>query len=93
MDAAPRKPRHKKQPGEGTGPRRIDGLALDVRTGAAFLGATQKAVYGQVERRTIPFRRLGGRIVFLRSELEAWLETLPGVTLDEARMNQEARQR
>ena len=40
---------------------------------------------------TIPFRKLGGRIIFLRSELETWLSSLDGCTLDEAKTNQEAR--
>jgi helix-turn-helix protein len=64
---------------------------LDVRTGAAFLGATEKVLRGQVARRVIPFRRLGGRIIFLRAELEAWLTRLDGCTLDEAQLNMAAR--
>jgi hypothetical protein len=39
----------------------------------------------------MPHRRLGGRIFFLRTELEAWLETLNGVTLDEALENLKVR--
>jgi hypothetical protein len=69
----------------------LNGLALDVRTGAAFIGDSEKGIRGKVARRTIPFRKLGGRIIFLRSELEAWLQDLPGVTLDEAKTNMEAR--
>lgn len=69
----------------------MNGLALDVRTGSAFIGTTEKQTRGLIERRLIPFRRLGGRIVFIRTELEAWLQTLAGCTLDEARENQEVR--
>jgi hypothetical protein len=82
----------KKQKGQGCGLRRIDGAALDVRGASAFYGGTEKQTRGLVDRRLIPFRRLGGRIVFLRSELEGWLQTLEGCTLDEARANHEARQ-
>lgn len=81
----------KKQPGQGTGPRAINGAALDVRAASGFYGGTDKQTRGLVERRLIPFRRLGGRIVFLRSELEAWLQDLPGCTLDEARASREVR--
>lgn len=81
----------KKQLGQGRGPRTMNGALLDVRQGAAFVGATQKQMRGRVARRLIPFRRLGGRVVFLRSELEQWLLSLDGCTLDEARANQEAR--
>jgi hypothetical protein len=35
----------------------------------------------------MPYHRLNGRIILIRSELEAWLAGLPGVTLSEARAN------
>jgi hypothetical protein len=66
-------------------------MLLDVRTGTAFIGGTEKYMRGLVARRLIPFRRLGGRIVFVRSELEQWLLSLEGCTVEEARANQEAR--
>ena len=81
----------KKQLGQGTGPRTINGLALDVRGAAAFVGDTEKGIRGKVVRRLIPFRRLGSRIIFLRSELEQWLTTLDGCNLDEANVNQQER--
>lgn len=81
----------KKQPGQGLGPRRIDGAALDVRGASTFYGGTEKQTRGLVDRRLIPFKRLGKRIVFLRSELEAWLSSLDGCSLAEARTNLEAR--
>lgn len=82
----------RKKPGQGCGPRRIDGLALDVRGAAVFLGTTEKTLRGMVARRLIPFRRLNSRIVFLRSELENFLVSLPGCQPTEAKANQEARQ-
>lgn len=81
----------KKQPGQGRGPRCLGGKVLGVRECAAFLGGTEKHMRGLIARRLIPFRRLGGRIIFLRAEVEAWLENLPGCTADEARGNIEAR--
>ncbi len=81
----------KKQPGQGLGPRRIDGAVLDVRTAAAFLGGSEKQLRGLVDRRLIPFRRLNSRIVFVRSELEQFFVALPGCSVDEARTNLEAR--
>ncbi|MEK6801909.1 MAG: helix-turn-helix domain-containing protein [Nitrospirota bacterium] len=79
----------RKQAGQGLGPRRIDGSALDVRAAAAFLGISEKAMRARVTRRLVPFRRLGerGRIVFLRAELEAFLSALDGCPLDEALAN------
>ena len=81
----------KKLLGQGLGARTINGAALDVRSAAAFVGDTEKGIRGKAARRLIPFRRLGGRIVFLRSELEMWLSGLDGCTLDEAKTNQEMR--
>lgn len=82
----------KKQIGQGLGPRRIDGVVLDVRCGSLFLGWSEKRTRGMIERRLIPFRRVGGRIVFLRSDLEHWLQTLDGCSLEEARNNMLIRQ-
>jgi hypothetical protein len=81
----------KKQDGEGTGPRTVNGVALDVRCGSLFLGWSEKRTRGLIERKLIPYRKQGGRIFFIRSELEQWLANLPGVTLDEAKENVEAR--
>lgn len=82
----------KKQHGTGEGERKINGLALDVRTGSAFLGWSEKKTRGMIERGLIPHRRCYGRIVLLRSELEMWLGNFPDVTVEEARANREARQ-
>lgn len=81
----------RKQPGQGLGPRTINGVALDVREASAFLGTTEKALRGMIDRQLVPYRRLNSRIILLRSELEKFLLGLPGCTLDEVRANQEAR--
>lgn len=81
----------RRQPGQGRGPRTVNGLALDVRSVSALCGWSEKATRAMIERRLIPFRRLGGRIVFLRSELDAWLQALPGCAPGEARRNAEER--
>jgi hypothetical protein len=82
----------KKQPGQGTGPRRVNGALLDMRSGAAFLGNTEKGARGLVARRLIPFRRLGGRIYFVRAELERYIASLDGCGLDEALANLKERE-
>lgn len=89
MTAARQPPR--KKPGQGLGPRTINGALLDVRAGTQFIGGTEKQTRALVARRLIPFRRLGGRIVFVKKELESWIASLVGVTLEEALANREAR--
>jgi hypothetical protein len=58
---------------------------LDVAGVAALLGTTEKAIRSRVDRRQIPYRRWGGRIIFLRREVLAFIDSLPGVALHELR--------
>jgi len=88
------RPKHtppKRKPGTGAGPRRLAGELLDVRSAAELLGATELTVRGQIARGRLPYRRLGGRVVCIRTELLQFLNELPGVTLEEARANTAAR--
>ena len=52
---------------------RDDGF-LDVAGAAAYLSTTPKAIYHQVERGRLPHHRAGGRLLFDRAELRAWVE-------------------
>ena len=52
---------------------RDDGF-LDVAGAAAYLSTTPKAIYHQVERGKLPYHRAGGRLLFDRAELRAWVE-------------------
>jgi len=51
----------------------------------------RKAVEKMVERRLLPFRKHGKRIIFSRSELTEFFDKLPGVTLEEAERRVEER--
>ena len=62
---------------------------LDVSSTAEFFGMTEKGIRKRVERRMIPFRKWGGRIVFVKEELEKFVDSLPGCSLDEAQINEE----
>jgi hypothetical protein len=66
------------------GKRTIDGELLDVRGAAAPLGVTEKTLRARVSRHQVPFRVWGARVVFVRAELEKFLDELPGNTLDES---------
>lgn len=84
-------PPPRKKPGQGLGPRTINGALLDVRSGAGYLGTTEKALRGMVSRQLVPFRRLNGRIVFVRAELERFITELPGTPIEAVMSNLEAR--
>lgn len=47
---------------------------LDVRGAAEYLSASPKAIYALVERRALPHHRAGGRLLFDRLELRAWVK-------------------
>jgi len=86
----PRKP-PKRKPGWGAGPRRLAGELLDIRGAAELLGTTELTIRGQIARGRLPYRRLGGRLVCIRGELLDFIRSLPGVNIDEAQANLEAR--
>ena len=56
---------------------------LNVEETAVMLGRTSHAIYRLVERRRIPFRKDGRRVMFVESELAQFIANLPGVTLDD----------
>jgi hypothetical protein len=51
---------------------------------AIYLGKTKKAMQKLVERRQIPFKRASKRLIFDFYELDQWIATMPGTTLQEA---------
>lgn len=65
--------------------------ALNVMEAAHLVGMTPKAVRQRIARRTLPFRKLGGRIIFFKNELEEFLRDLPGCHVEEAQANMMAR--
>jgi hypothetical protein len=67
--------------------RTFTGAALDVHACAGLLGTSPRAIRGLIAKRIIPHRRLAGRIIFIRSEVETWLAYLDGCTLAEAEQN------
>ncbi len=83
----------RKKAGQATGPRRINGLLMDVASVARKYGMSQKKVRADVARGLLPHRqsRVGGRILFLEDEIIDFYRRLPGVTMSEALANIAAR--
>ncbi len=48
-----------------------------------LIGRSEAGIRNLVLRRRIPFRKPGGRLVFVRSEIEAWIDQAPGIRLEE----------
>jgi excisionase family DNA binding protein len=62
---------------------------MDLTEAAAYLRMTKRAVRGRVSRRQLPYRKLGRRLMFLRSELERFVTELSGCSYAEALKNVE----
>ena len=82
----------KKSPRKGTAEPKINPneaankrlTKCNVRRAAEIFGKSQAAVYQMVWRREIPFRRAGKRsLYFFEEELFQWLDSQPGLRLDE----------
>jgi excisionase family DNA binding protein len=64
---------------------------LTVKEASEFLYGTPKktaALYTKVARKQVPFRKVGGHLRFLRSELEQHVKQSPGLTLEELQKKQ-----
>jgi len=54
-----------------------------------FLGRSPAAVRNLVLRRCIPYRKLAGRLIFLKSEMEEWIHDAPGISINKLKSNNE----
>jgi len=59
-------------------------IILTVPQVAVLLGKTERATWQDLYRGRLPYRRLGGKIIVLRSELDTFLCELPGVEIRDA---------
>lgn len=50
---------------------------------ANLIGRSPGAVRNLVMRRAIPFRKPGGRLLFIKTEILKWVDGAPGVTLEQ----------
>jgi predicted DNA-binding transcriptional regulator AlpA len=83
----------RKKPGQCKGKRAFNntGAILELDGLSNWLGPSQGTLYGRAMRGEMPYRKLGGRIIFLWSEIEEWLKSLPGRSLEEVLKIQKAR--
>ena len=48
-----------------------------------LIGRSEGAIRNLVMRRRIPYRRAGGRLTFIRGEIDKWIDQAPGVRVEE----------
>lgn len=58
-------------------------INLNTTEAADFLRKSPAAVRNLVMRRMIPFRKVGGRLLFIKEELEKWILRCPGVRIED----------
>lgn len=56
---------------------------LNTTEAADFLRKSQAAIRNLVMRRMIPHRKCGGRLLFIKEELELWIRESPGVRIED----------
>jgi hypothetical protein len=82
----------KKKTGQAQGRRLHTGTMKDVAGLAAEWGVSEGEIRARVSRGQLPYKKWGGRIVFLAEELAAYLKALPGVSVEDAVKNTAASQ-
>jgi excisionase family DNA binding protein len=60
---------------------------LNITEAACYTKLRERALLESVDRGEIPYRKHGKTLLFLRHELDHWLENLPGVKAPEATQN------
>ena len=60
-----------------------DGKYLGTKGCADYIRRSPGAVRNLVMRKAIPYRKLGGRLIFLRDEIDRWIENADGVTFED----------
>ena len=56
---------------------------LSVEELSKYISRTPSAIRNLVMRRKVPYRRLSGRLAFLKNEIDAWINNSPGLRVDE----------
>jgi len=56
---------------------------LDVKALSPYLKRSPGAIRNLVLRRAIPFRKPAGRLLFLRNEIDDWIQKSGGLSIDD----------
>ncbi len=56
---------------------------LSTREAADYLRRTPASIRNLVLRRQIPFRKVGGRLLFIKEELDKWVQESEGTSVEE----------
>ena len=63
--------------------KEVDGQYLDISELAHYVKRSKGPIRNLVLRRAIPYRKPAGRLIFLKEEIDLWIQMSPGKTLEE----------
>ena len=58
---------------------------------SSYIGRSKGAIRNLVLRRVIPYRKPAGRLIFIKAEIDRWVQMAPGKGLDETSEKNERR--
>ena len=56
---------------------------LNTNECAKYLSRTPKAIRELAFRKAIPYRKPGGRLLFMKEEIDIWIESSEGLSLED----------
>jgi len=65
--------------------KQFDGQYMNVDELASYIKRSRGAIRNLILRRAIPYRKPAGRLIFLKEEIDQWVQSAPGKTLEEIR--------
>jgi predicted DNA-binding transcriptional regulator AlpA len=63
--------------------KEFDGQYMDIEELSSYLKRSKGAIRNLVLRRAIPYRKPAGRLIFLKEEIDQWVQMAPGKSLEE----------
>ena len=63
--------------------KEFDGQYMDIEELSSYVKRSKGAIRNLVLRRAIPYRKPAGRLIFLKDEIDQWVQMAPGKTLEE----------
>jgi predicted DNA-binding transcriptional regulator AlpA len=63
--------------------KQSDDQYLDINELASYIKRSKGAIRNLILRRAIPYRKPAGRLIFLKKEIDQWVQTSPGKSFEE----------
>jgi len=65
--------------------KELNGQYLTIDNLSSYIHRSKGAIRNLVLRRAIPYRKPAGRLIFLKDEIDQWVQSAPGKTMEEMR--------